>query len=223
MTSPEYIELKTRLNHLKSTLPKSSLTNLNQKQRDHVKAVALHQHAACERYIEERTEQVALAAVEQFTNHGIIGRTAKHLCVFPFLSEFKNKPDLHKAAAVYGSVNFGIFIEPAYVTSNHVQISKLLNVGFQAYKKMWAHNHGIAIKYQFKMLAALGVDIGEFDPGFSSSISKLAGVRGAAAHSSLVIAQTAADPTDIKNWTPQLISGFKSLDEELDRLPTLMQ
>lgn len=221
MASPEFEALKARLNYLKSTLPKSTV--LNQKQTDHVKAVVLHQHAACEQFIEDRSSQVADAALALYNNSGTMGRTAKHLCVFPLIADIKQPPDVKKIAAVFGSVKFGIFIDPSYLTSNPLQIKQLLNIGYQAYKRTWDSNNGITQKYQLKMLAALGVDIGEFDPGFVSSVNTLAKVRGEAAHTNLVVATNVADPTAVRTWTPQLISGFEALDAELTDLPNKLQ
>lgn len=221
MASPEFETLKARLNYLKSTLPKAA--TLNQKQTDQVKAVALHQHAACEQFIEDRSSQVAAAAVNLFDSAGTMGRTAKHLCVFPLIGDIKQPPDVKKIAAVFGSINFGIFIEPAYVSSNKLQIKQLLNIGYQAFKQTLKLNHGISKKHQLRLLAALGVDIGEFDPGFVSSIDSLVKLRGEVAHTNLVIPVNVADPTAVRNWTPQLISGFAALDAELTDLPNKLQ
>ncbi|MBP2568176.1 hypothetical protein J2766_004787 [Agrobacterium tumefaciens] len=216
MPSPEYIYLRDRLQYLQTTLPPNALSVPEQ---DQMKAVAIHQHAACEQYIEQRGLAVATAAYDKFKSSKKIGRVGKYLCVFPFIASINDDNDARKASAVHGAAKCGVLMPKAFIAANLAQIEDLMHIGYGRYKAMIGKNHGISIKYQIKVLASIGVDIGEFDPDFKSSISSLAEFRGEAAHKNLVVALTMPNPATLAAWTGHLIAGFGALDEELKRLP----
>lgn len=177
-------------------------------------------HAECEHFLEERALKVAEDAKAAFDSGGDFGRVAKHLCVFPFIDAPKQAPDLEKMLSIFGTSGFGIMATTKTVTQKRAEYGKLLNIGYQRYKQTVSNNHGAALKYQFKLLTALGFDVDLAGATFRSRIAQLATYRGAAAHTSVVAASTTILPSTLATWPADLIDGFARIDRGLSSLAT---
>lgn len=177
-------------------------------------------HAECEHFLEKRALAVADHAKTSFDNGGVFGRVARHLCVFPFIDAPKQKADLDKMLSIYGSSGFGIMATAQAINLNRSGYQKLLNIGYQRYKQTVMNNHGADLKYQFRLLTALGFDLDLAGATFRSRISQLASYRGQAAHTSVVAAANAISPTILATWPADLIAGFAKMDRGLTSLAT---
>ncbi|MBI4968642.1 MAG: hypothetical protein HZC25_11055 [Rhodospirillales bacterium] len=220
MPTPKYIDLRKRLNDLKSILldPRLAKASLNRAQIDQVLAFALLSHAACEEFVEERCGQLAADAISKFQNQKFFGRVARHLCILPFIQVPRDRSELRKIEAVVGCSGFGIKAGKNFTLSYYNQIHDLLELGYKRYKKSIEKNHGIRQQYQFKLMAVIGLDRNKLGPTFSSRIEQLANLRGEAAHKATVSVTTIPEPSDLVTWTTDLIKGFRLLDTELTRL-----
>ncbi|WP_271896389.1 hypothetical protein [Candidatus Phyllobacterium onerii] len=220
MVSPAFKSLDVRLRYLSSNLPPAPATpgRLTDVEKDTVAAYAVMTSAACEQFMEDRCIQIADDAVKLYNDKSKINRVAKHLCLLPFVEVTKHEKDFATLTAVIGSPGFGIAMSKAFKTSAAVEIADVLNAGYKRYKQAVNRNHGIAFKYQLKLLAMIGVDINAFDPTFKSRIEQLSALRGEAAHRSIVAATTIPALADLPIWTTDLIVGYKSLDKVLSKL-----
>ena len=226
MQSPNLIRLSQRLTYLKSTLtvvPKSSLISTSaQVEVDRVSFCAIMAGAACEKYIEEMSLQLADSSDRKFLDSNTLGRVGKYLCVFPFV-EFRDNKDIKKMAAVYGATGFDIRVSSKMFVSSQRDIKELLNIGYLKIKKQIKDNHGFGLKYQLRLLSAIGADLTSFDPTFSSRIQQLMQFRGEAAHNTVVAATTVPTATDMATWIDDLNVGFKKLDMQLSKLEKKVQ
>lgn len=177
-------------------------------------------HAECEHFLEKRALKVADDAKTAFDGGGDFGRVARHLCVFPFLDAPNQKPDLEKMLSIFGTSGFGIMATTKTIIQNRTDYKKLLNIGYQRYKQTVANNHGAALKYQFKLLTALGFDLDLVGATFKSRIAQLATYRGEAAHTSVVAATNTISPSTLATWPADLIDGFAKMDRGLSSLAT---
>ncbi|MDX1822024.1 MAG: hypothetical protein R3197_14100 [Paracoccaceae bacterium] len=180
-------------------------------------------HAECEHFLEKRALAVADHAKTAFDNGGAFGRVAKHLCVFPFVDTPKQRADLDKMLSIFGNSGFGIMATTRTVSQNRIGYQRLLNIGCQRYKQTVVNNHGADLKYQFKLLTALGFDFDVPGATFKSRISQLASYRGEAAHTSVVAAANAISPSTLATWPADLIAGFAKIDRGLTSLATRMK
>ena len=158
--SPHYSRLSARLAYLKATLPTPAIpaSGPTQTEIDSVAFCAVMAGAACEHYIEEASLAIVEASIAKFNVTSWLGRVGKYLCVFPFV-ETKNPPDIGKMAAIYGGTGFDVRMSSAFQNANGDAIKKLLNIGYQRYKHQVANNHGFALKYQFRLMCAIGFDL----------------------------------------------------------------
>jgi len=179
-------------------------------------------HAECEFFLEQRALQVADAAKQAFDSSGSFGRVAKHLCVFPFIDAPKQNADLGKMLRIFGTDHFGVMASSNTIAQNSTDYGKLLNIGYQRYKQTVQNNHGAALKYQFKILTALGFNLDSLGATFTSRISELVVYRGAVAHSSIlspvVAANHATSPSTLATWPADLNYGFAKMDRGLSSL-----
>jgi hypothetical protein len=187
---------------------------------DKMAAFVVLLHAECEHFLEKRALKVADDAKAAFDNGGDFGRVARHLCVFPFIDVPKQKSDLEKMLSIFGTSGFGIMATTKTITQNRTDYKKLLNIGYQRYKQTVANNHGADLKYQFKLLTALGFDLDLAGATFKSRIAQLATYRGEAAHTSVVAATNTISPSTLSTWPADLIDGFAKMDRGLSSLAT---
>lgn len=218
----EYLTLKIRLQSLTHMLPSQPAAGASPSSQDADKMAAfvVLLHAECEHFLEKRALQVADDAKAAFDNGGNFGRVAKHLCVFPFIDAPKQKSDLEKMLRIFGTSGFGIMATAKTITQNRTEYQKLLNIGYQRYKQTVANNHGAVLKYQFKLLTALGFDLDLVGATFKSRIAQLANYRGEAAHTSVVAATNMISPATLATWPADLNDGFAKMDRGLSSLAT---
>lgn len=223
MASAEYSGLKARILHLTKTLPAlgSPTSSLTITEIDQIKAFAVHVSAACEHFMEQRCEFAADSAYNDFMGQQLLGRVGKHLCVFPFIEMPKDGGEIRKVVALYGSPGFGIRLNKVMINNNKRQIEDVLKIGYKKYKTTLRNNHGIAEKYQLKMMSALGLDITSFNPTFRSRITQLSDFRGEAAHKYVVAAATLPQPSDLLILATDLITGFYDVDKAISKLVKL--
>jgi hypothetical protein len=220
MPTPDFLALKTRLTHLKMMLPDVTIAsaNLSMRQIDEISAYVLLTHAACEEFMEKRSLQTATAAMTAFDTSGTIGRVGKHLCVFPFIDVPNDKADLRKLSSIVGVSGFGVSMSKGFKAANSLQIQKLLNIGYQRFKSAVEGNHGASMKYQFKLLSRIGLDINDLGANFISRIAQLAEARGEAAHKPVVAATMLYEPATLATWPTDLLDGYKLMDIRLSGL-----
>lgn len=218
----DYLALKSRLTSLAHMLPPqpAAAATPSSQDSDKMAAFVVLLHAECEHFLEKRALAVADHAKTSFDNGGVFGRVARHLCVFPFIDAPKQKADLDKMLSIYGSSGFGIMATAQAINLNRSGYQKLLNIGYQRYKQTVMNNHGADLKYQFRLLTALGFDLDLAGATFRSRISQLASYRGQAAHTSVVAAANAISPTILATWPADLIAGFAKMDRGLTSLAT---
>lgn len=218
----DYWTLKARLTSLIHLLPMQppAGTSPSAQDVDKMAAFVILLHAECEHFLEKRAEKVADDAKAAFDGGGSLGRVAKHLCVFPFVDAPKQKPDLDKMLNVFGTSGFGIMATTKAITQNRTQYEKLLNIGYQRYKQTVSRNNGAALKYQFKLLTAIGFDIDLAGATFKSRIAQLATYRGEAAHTSVIAANISILPSTLATWPTDLLEGFAKIDRGLSSLAT---
>lgn len=218
----DYLTLRARLTSLTHLLPPQPAAGATPSSQDVDKMAAfvVLLHAECEHFLEKRALKVADDATAAFDSGGDFGRVARHLCVFPFIDAPKQKPDLEKMLSIFGNSGFGIMATTKTITQNRAEYGKLLNIGYQRYKQAVANNHGAALKYQFKLLTALGFDVDLPGATFKSRIAQLATYRGEAAHTSVVAATNTVSPTTLGTWPADLIDGFAKMDRGLSSLTT---
>jgi hypothetical protein len=220
--TPEYKALKTRLRSLTHMLPPQPAPDATPTSQDTDKMAAfvVLLHAECEHFLEKRALKVAENAKNDVDNGGAFGRVAKHLCVFPFIDVPKQNADFEKMLSIFGTRGFGIMATTKAINQNRTGYVKLLNIGYQRYKQTVDNNHGAGLKYQFKILTALGFDLDLVGATFKSRISQLASCRGEFAHSSVVAATNAILPSTLATWPAELITGFANMDRGLTSLAT---
>jgi len=187
---------------------------------DKMAAFVVLLHAECEHFLEKRALQVADDAKAAFDSGGNFGRVAKHLCVFPFIDAPKQNSDLEKMLRIFGTSGFGIMATTKTIAQSRTEYQKLLNIGYQRYKQTVANNHGAALKYQFKLLTALGFDLDLVGATFKSRIAQLAVYRGEAAHISVVAATNTISSSTLATWPADLNDGFAKMDRGLSSLAT---
>lgn len=187
---------------------------------DKMAAFVVLLHAQCEHFLERRALKVASDAKAAFDSGGDFGRVARHLCVFPFIDAPKEKSDLEKMLGIFGISGFGIMATPKAITQNRTEFEKLLNIGYKRYGRTVKNNHGAALKYQFKLLTALGFDLDLTGATFKSRIAQLATYRGEAAHTSVVAATNMVSSSTLATWPADLIDGFAKMDRGLSALAT---
>lgn len=220
MPTPDFLTLKARLTHLKTMLPDVSIAsaNLTMRQIDEISAYVLLTHAACEEFMEKRSLQTATAAKSAFDTSGAIGRVGKHLCVFPFIDVPNDNNDFRKLSSIVGASGFGVAMSKGFKATNSAQIGKLMNIGYQRFKGAVETNHGASIKYQFKLLSRIGLDIYDLGANFRSRIAQLAEARGEAAHKPVIAATVLYEPATLATWPTDLIEGYKQMDIRLSAL-----
>lgn len=218
----DYVALKTRLTSLTHMLPPQPAVGATPSSQDADKMAAfvVLLHAECEHFLEKRALTVADNAKIAVDNGGAFGRVAKHLCVFPFIDTPKQRADLEKMLSIFGTSGFGIMATTQIISQNRTEYEKLLNIGYQRYKQTVTNNHGADLKYQFRLLTALGFDLDLAGATFKSRISQLASYRGEAAHTSVVAATNAISPSTLATWPADLITGFAKMDRGLTSLAT---
>lgn len=218
----DYLDLRARLKSLSHLLPPQPTVSAtpSSQDKDKMAAFVVLLHAECEHFLEKRALKVADDAKSAFDNGGYFGRVARHLCVFPFINAPKDKADLEKMLRVFGTSGFGIMASKSSIAQNRIEYGKLLNIGYQRYKKSIIRNHGVTLNYQFKILTAIGFDIDLVGATFKSRIDQLASYRGEAAHTSVVAATTTISPSTLATWPVELIDGFAKLDRGLSSLAT---
>lgn len=218
----DFLALRTRLTSLKHMLPPQPPAGATSSSQDADKMAAfvVLLHAECEHFLEKRALAVADTVKSVVDNGGAFGRVAKHLCVFPFIDSPKQKADLEKMLSIFGTNGFGIMATARTVNQNRAAYEKLLNIGHQRYKQTVNNNHGADLKYQFKLLTALGFDLDLAGATFKSRISQLAFYRGEAAHASVVAATNTVSPATLATWPGDLITGFAKMDRGLTSLVT---
>lgn len=224
MPSANYARLSSRLLYLKSVLPSAPTSGATptQPQIDGVAFCAVMAGAACEHYIEDASLGLADSAFLKYENTNFLGRVGKHLCVYPFIV-VNDQANIRKMVAVYGGSGFDVRVSAKFQALNQPALKDLLNIGYQQFKNQVKNNHGFALKYQFKLLSAIGADLSSLGPTFSSRVTQLATLRGEAAHKSVVAASTVPTPNDMALWMDDLIVGFRSLDRALARLERRLQ
>ena len=220
--SADYAALTTRLTSLTHMLPPQPPAGATPSIQDNDKMAAfvVLLHAECEHFLEKRALAVADHAKTAFDTGGVFGRVAKHLCVFPFIDAPKQRADLDKMLSIFGTSGFGIMATTRTVSQNRTGYQKLLNIGYQRYKQTVVNNHGADLKYQFRLLTALGFDLDLAGATFKSRISQLASYRGEAAHTSVVAVANAISPSTLATWPAELIAGFAKMDRGLTSLAT---
>ncbi|MGO7921966.1 hypothetical protein [Rhizobium ruizarguesonis] len=220
MPTAEFIALKSRLKKLALSLPDATIARaaLTPDQEEEISFFSITAHATCEHFMEERCLIAATKSYDDYNNSSFFGRIAKHLCVMPFVTVPKDQNDLKKMIKVYGGKGFGISVTPSFHGSNANELKELIHIGYQKYKQIVVNNHGMGLKYQFSLIAMLGQDVSQFDPTFRTRVSQLATLRGEAAHNAVVAAQTIPEPSDLAQWTTDLIAGYRRLDTALVKL-----
>lgn len=220
--SVEFQALRLRLNDLAQLLPAAPAVGAAPSSRDvdQMSAFVVLAHAACEHFMETRAHKTATDAKLAFDNGGQFGRVAKHLCVFPFVEIPKQSADLNKLSKIFGAGSFGVFATSRFVTSNRMDIQRLLNVGYQKFVASVDNNHGASFKYQFKLLSMIGFDLTVLGSNFASRITQLAGYRGMAAHTEVIAANLQYSSTTLATWPIDLIEGYRKLDWKLASLTT---
>lgn len=219
MPTSEYFTFESRLRGLATALPGASIAKsaLNAGQIEKIAFFGVTAHATCEEFIERRCAAVVDEAVDRFNNRRFFGRVARHLCVMPFLS-VNDRGDLERMAKVVGSPDFGIYVSKNLLCNNGKAVSDLIKMGHKKFQKVVSDNHGISTKYQFRLMSCIGLDISNFNPTFASRVIQLAGLRGEAAHNASVSARTIPEPSDLVQWTSDLLVGYLDLDTQLSRL-----
>ncbi|ASY44794.1 MAG: hypothetical protein ACOY4N_05400 [Pseudomonadota bacterium] len=219
----DYLALKARLTSLTHLLPPAPAAGATPSRQDADKMAAfvILLHAECEHFLEKRALKVADEAKAAFDSGGDFGRVARHLCVFPFIDAPKQMSDLEKMLRIFGTSGFGIMASAKSIAQNRIEYGRLLNIGYQRYKQTVTNNHGAALKYQFKLLTALGFDLDLVGATFKSRIAQLATYRGEAAHTSVVAATTAISSPTLATWPADLMYGFAKMDRGLSSLATM--
>ena len=218
----EYEALEARLTSLTHMLPPQSAADATpaSQDADTLAAFVVLLHAECEHFLEKRALKVAETAKKDVDNGGAFGRVAKHLCVFPFIDVPKQNADFEKMLSIFGTRGFGIMATTKAINQNRTGYLKLLNIGYQRYKQTVDNNHGAGLKYQFRLLTALGFDLDLAGATFKSRISQLVSYRGAAAHTSVVAATNTVSASTLATWPADLITGFAKMDRGLTSLAT---
>lgn len=215
----EFLTLRKRLTDLVGLLPPApSPLGPLPSDIDQMSAFIVLSHAACEEFTEVRALQIATAAKDVFEGGGALGRVGKHLCIFPYLDLPRKRVDLERLSRIVGVSQFGILATSEFVTANRADLTRLVKMGYDRFKASVDNNHGADFKYQFKLLALIGLDLRSMGSTFSSRIEELARARGLAAHTSLVAATTLYDPTILSTWPADLIAGYKKMDLRLETL-----
>lgn len=216
----EFVALKKRLASLTHLLPTITAPSVTPsiEDCDRMAAFVLLLHAECEQFLETRALKVAGDAKAVFDDGGEFGRVARHLCVFPFIDAPKQKPDLDKMLRIFGTSGFGIMVTNKAINQNREEYRKLLNIGYQRFKQTVDNNHGVSLKYQFKILTAIGFDIDIVGATFRSRIMQLVDYRGLAAHKSVVAADNTISSATLATWPADLVEGLARVDRGLSSL-----
>lgn len=220
MPSADLQQLVARLQHLVATLPATPTipSPWTQAEADAISAYAVFSAAACEHYIEDRCEEISQEAYQNYFNSNKLGRVAKHLCLTSFVNFPSDDTDRDALKAVLGNPGFQIQIKPSYARTANSEIEQLLKRSQLQYRKALKNNHGIGVKHYFKLLGAIGLNVGGFSVDFVNSLELLWGLRGGSAHRHVIAANLITPTTDMVQWTNHIITGFTALDGDLDKL-----
>jgi|ERR1700674_244880 len=201
MPSARYRSLDLNTARLvKRFLPKRLTGPFSDRQHDLARGFRLLAHAEIEAYLEDRSRDVARAAVRQFKVDG------------------KPRP------VVWSLVSFQLV--KGELTENHLRdhyggtvdhLESVVTKAYNSYEYVLLQNHGIRETNVLKMLLPIGFARTEIDTTWLSTMDSFGTNRGETAHTSYKPTQL-VDPATEKSTVDAILKGLAVLDAVFTRL-----
>lgn len=166
-------------------------------------------HAEIESYIEERSWDTAIAAVNSWQKKKKTSRTLLGLLAFSDLKMEKPPNSLRPKKANSQSS-----------WKNKLDLSIKINQAMDIYHKAIENNHGIKEEHLLRLLLPIGFDINNLDPVWVADMNSFGEGRGKIVHTSASKwAKQQLDPkNELKIVKSLLRNGIKSLDDKIEEL-----
>jgi len=172
--SIRFNELKNGIENLKADLLPSNFTDVFEYTREEItKTIAFRvlAHAEIESYLEDRAEEIALNAIKQWKNNGIVNRTLISLLAF---SDIKMDKPPDKIRPIQQS--------QVSVWDDKVQLNNKIESAVSNFFYAINKNNGIKEENIMRLLLPIGIDCNEFDQVLINDLNSFGTKRGQAAH-----------------------------------------
>lgn len=172
--SIRFNELKSGIENLKADLLPSNFTDVFEYTREEItKTIAFRvlAHAEIESYLEDRAEEIALNAIKQWKNNGIVNRTLISLLAF---SDIKMDKPPDKIRPIQQS--------QVSVWDDKVQLNNKIESAVSNFFYAINKNNGIKEENIMRLLLPIGIDCNEFDQVLINDLNSFGTKRGQAAH-----------------------------------------
>lgn len=200
MSSARYKYLTGRLGELRRRLlPKefSPTGAYNMQQYDKVRAYRLLVHAEVESYLEDRARDVATSAYNKWLRDHRPRSVLISLLAFHLQQEGLSAQKLREVLG--GSRRH---------TDDSVKSAN------QSYNKMLSDNNGIKEENVLRILLPLGIEAGDLDSAWLTTIHDFGRKRGETAHTS-IRTQQPPDPESELRIVSEIVGGLRKIDQKL--------
>lgn len=205
--SARFLSLFERLAALRThMLPQefSPLGEYSDAQRDAARGYRVLVHAEIEHYLEDRANEVRVAAVKSWK-----GTMQPNLTVLALLAYWNAEWPVSE------SVTFPP--EKLPDKSEFTAITAAIDKASGSYMHHWKKNNGLKITNLRLMLRPIGIDVDRLDAAFLGNMDSFGATRGLIAHSAVANSRE-INPKDELACVEQIIAGLETLDDKLNQL-----
>ena len=212
MGSIRYKELKHEILQLRrNLLPKKFRSSSQYEQEDITKTLAYRVlvHAEIEEYLEDRSRDIALAAVKAWKDRNQASKTL--LALIAFSGCIMEKPPNSMSPE-----------QPSQVGQwdEKIKLSKKIDLAMNAFNYVLNNNNGIKEENIVRLLLPIGVDCGELDTVLVADLNSYGIRRGLVAHHRFESYRTTEqiDPKEELKKVMSLVEGMASIDGIFEQL-----
>lgn len=166
-------------------------------------------HAEIESYLEDRSVEVATAALRNWKANKYIGRTS--ICLIAFIGRMMEDPPSSFSPE-----------QPTQISlwDNKLHLDRKLEHASRVFHQAIRDNHGVKEANILRLLLPVGIDANDLDPVWLSTMNTFGKLRGEAAHTSRTKWKTSQppDPESEYNTVIDIVVGLRKIDESLNKL-----
>ncbi|WP_339856674.1 HEPN domain-containing protein [Pseudohongiella acticola] len=207
--SNRFKELRRRLTELRNHMLPSSFSatgDYTERQQDRARGYRLLAHAEFESYLEDVSREVITRAVREWKRN-----KRPTQIIVSFLASF------HSSWSVSDELNNEQIIELAKKRNIKDSVDEIINLAQNQFARKLKDNHGVKDKNFKTLILPTGVDISALDPTWLTSLDSFGAKRGEVAHNTKRV-QGSINPRDEYDLVRNLLSGFESLDREVQTI-----
>ena len=212
MGSIRYKELKNEILQLRrDLLPKKFRSSSQYEQEDITKTIAYRVlvHAEIEAYLEDRSRDIALAAVKAWKDRNQASKTL--LALIAFSGRIMEKPPNSMSPEQLSQVG---------QWDEKIKLSKKIDLAMNDFHYVLNNNNGIKEANIVRLLLPIGVDCDELDTVLVADLNSYGVSRGLVAHQRFESYRTTEqiDPKEELKKVMSLVEGMANIDRIFEQL-----